>query len=162
MLISKIPGSIWTLIALGILISDQLTKVLARWLLPLCDQPGCDTIELFGPLGLVRVSNAGSVFGFAQGFDIWIVIAAAGVVVGPLLSYRSGDHTLLAGAALLAGGGLGNLVDRVFGGAVTDFIDIGVPIVFNLADVALALGCLVMTIALLRHPTRTPQGCRSS
>ena len=143
-------------LAISVLLVDQVTKILAQLFLPLCTVPGCDVTEVLGPIGFVRVENAGSAIGFAQGFDLWTLFAAIGLLGVPVLAKRSPDRPMLIGAALLASGALGNLLDRLLAGAVTDFIDIGAPIVFNVADVALLAGCVLMTRSLYRRVSADP------
>ena len=53
-------------------------------------------------------------------------------------------------AGLLAGGALGNLIDRLFAGEVTDYIDVGSWPPFNLADVAITAGVVLMVLIYLR------------
>ncbi len=52
---------------------------------------------------------------------------------------------------LLAGGAIGNLVDRIRAGAVTDYVEIGSWPPFNLADVAITLGVVLFAVILLRE-----------
>jgi signal peptidase II len=139
-----LPG--WTKItALSVIVLDESTKVLARLMLPLCSGHGCPFVHLFGPVDLVRIRNAGSAFGFLQGLWLWTAIAMVAAVSIPLLARKAAGRLLLVGGSLAAGAALGNLLDRVVTGGVTDFIYPGGPTVFNLADVALAIGCTLMT-----------------
>jgi signal peptidase II len=141
-------------LGLAVVLLDQATKILARVFLPLCEASGCPTVKLFAVLELARVGNAGSALGFAQGLWVWTLIAAAGLAGGLLLARGSSDRMVVLGAALLAGGGMANLADRLLVGAVTDFIS-GGPVLFNLADVALALGALAMSFGLHRSMRTT-------
>ena len=59
---------------------------------------------------------------------------------------------------LLAGGAVGNLADRVRAGAVTDFIDLPPWPPFNLADVAITAGVLLLVLIYLREAEREPSG----
>jgi lipoprotein signal peptidase len=128
---------------------DQLTKTAARLLLPECRTHGCPQVRVLGSVELARVGNAGSALGFAQGLRVWTVLALAGLVGAGVLTRRSRDRAVVLGATLLAAGASANLADRLIAGAVTDFIW-GGPIVFNLADVALVLGAIAMTVGLYR------------
>jgi signal peptidase II len=138
--------------AIAVILADALTKAIARVALPLCEARTCRELTVIGPFHLVRVRNAGSALGFLPGLWLWALVAAAGVCLVPILARRSADPTMVLGASLLAAGGLGNLLDRVFAGAVTDFIHAGVPVVFNVADVALVIGALWMSRALASTP----------
>jgi signal peptidase II len=59
---------------------------------------------------------------------------------------------------LLAGGALGNLVDRIQAGAVTDFVDLSPWPPFNLADVAITLGVVLLVFLYVRDGEREPAG----
>jgi len=75
-----------------------------------------------------------------------IAIALAGLV--------SRNPMVAAGAGLLVGGSVGNLVDRVLHGAVTDFID---PVrwpAFNVADIGIVVGASLIVLGLLREEPR--------
>jgi signal peptidase II len=132
---------------------DQATKVLVREQLPLCTGRhvrGCEHLDLAGSVHLVRIENAGSAFGFAQGWLVWILVAAVGVLLVSLYGRRLSAASLSATFAvgLQAGGALGNLTDRLLEGQVTDFIWLDrLPFIFNLADVALVLGMLLAVAA---------------
>jgi signal peptidase II len=135
---------------------DQASKSWARSHFTVCQTPpmsSCDHLDLPGPLQLARVGNAGSALGFGQGLLIWTVIAGAALMLLLPIARR---HSLLGltGASMLAAGALGNLLDRVLFGAVTDFIDAGDKIIFNLADLILILGCLLSTLAITRQNRR--------
>jgi signal peptidase II len=141
-----------------IVVVDQLTK---WWALEaLADGP----VELFWTLRLRLVFNQGAAFGLGSRFAPLIAIAAL-VIVGVLL--RS-DRLLATrwgaiGVALVAGGAIGNLVDRAFrppggflGGAVVDFVDLQWWPVFNVADVAVTSGAVVLAVVLGRSPEPEP------
>lgn len=112
------------------------------------------------PLGfqIARVANHGVAFGFLGGGGAAVVavtIAALAFVIGwfavdPL---RPG---LWLAVGLIAGGALGNLADRVRAGAVTDFIDPPLWPAFNVADVAITAGAIVLVVIALR-PERSPR-----
>jgi len=146
------PPRLLSLVLLVVIV-DEVTKTAARLLLPLCLTHGCPSVTVFGSVKLVRVGNAGSALGFAQGLSIWTFITAAGLVGAGVLARRSRDPLVVLGAILLVGGGVSNLGDRLVVGAVTDFISTG-PIVFNLADVALAVGAVLMSLGLQRQMQR--------
>ena len=61
-----------------------------------------------------------------------------------------GKKTVLISLTMIAGGALGNLIDRIRLGYVTDFIDIHIwPFVFNFADICVVLGCLILFLTVL-------------
>jgi signal peptidase II len=110
--------------------------------------------EVSLPLGfhLARVANHGVAFGFLGGGGAVVVavtLAALAFVVGwfALDPLRPG---LWLAVGLIAGGALGNLADRVRTGAVTDFVDPPLWPAFNLADVAITVGAVVLVAIALR------------
>jgi signal peptidase II len=134
-----IPG----LAACGVVVAlDQGTKALAT---SLVDRGGRIAILPF--LHIENVRNEGVAFGL--GGDISAVLIGVTIVllVGLLvfLALRGGGGwSVWLPAALLLGGALGNLADRVRDGAVIDFIDLPLWPTFNLADVAITVGVLLL------------------
>lgn len=138
------------MIGLAVVVADQASKAFARALLPLCAAKGCPTLRVLGPVGFLRVENRGSAFGLAQGLGLWTGLALIGLALLPVIARRSGTPAGRLGAWLLLGGALANLLDRLASGGVTDLLDPGGFIVFNLADVALVFGCLLSTHTLVK------------
>ena len=135
--------------ATGVVVAlDQGTKAVATSLVARGDR-----LELLPFLHLENVRNRGVAFGI--GGDISAVFIGATIVVllGFLvyLAFRGGDGWLVwVPAALLIGGALGNLADRVRDGAVTDFIDLPLWPTFNLADVSIVVGVILLLIDVER------------
>jgi signal peptidase II len=129
--------------AAGVIVAlDQGTKGLATSLVSRGDR-----IEVLPFLHLQNVRNEGVAFGL--GGDISAVLIGATIVVllGFLVYLASRSRTgwlIWVPAALLIGGALGNLADRVRDGAVTDFIDLPLWPTFNLADVAIVVGVILL------------------
>ena len=131
--------------AAAVVLVDQLTK---SWALSaLADGP----IDLFWTLRLRLAFNTGAAFSLGTGFP-WLFVVLGAIVLGVLgvLAFRA---RLSRGAALalglVAGGAVGNLVDRVVrghDGAVVDFIDFQWWPVFNLADAAICVGVLLVLL----------------
>lgn len=137
------------LVALAVLLLDQLTKVLVRAEIA----PG-EQIELLAGVQLVRVGNEGIAFGLLDDAGAAVVLLAAGGFV-VLLGYFAATterEGLWLPVGLLAGGALGNLIDRVNEGAVTDFIDPPSWPAFNFADVAITAGVALLLLVYLRDP----------
>jgi hypothetical protein len=105
-------------------------------------------------LWLVRTANAGSAFGFQQGWWIWVALAACGVLLIPVYGrWQHGAGRLPAlGVGLQVGGALANLLDRLLLGGASDVLYLGGLLTWNLADVALLGGTLIATWALARTP----------
>jgi signal peptidase II len=144
-------------------IGDELLKMFVRARLAQCDVDvlaACERLDLVGPLHLVRAENAGSAFGYAQGWTLWLVLATVGVLLIVLYAVRLRNGGWLAafGVGLQAGGAVANLLDRVVLGGATDMLYAETKVVWNLADLALVAGTLMATWALLRSAIRTRPG----
>jgi signal peptidase II len=113
--------------------------------------PG-EKIELLGPIGLTLAHNRGVAFGLAGGAGIGLVLLglAALAVIAYLFSRDATASGTWAAVGLLAGGALGNLADRVRADEVTDYVDIGSWPAFNLADVAITCGVVLLVLIYLR------------
>jgi signal peptidase II len=141
------------LAACGVVVAvDQGTKALASSLVDRGDR-----VEVLPFLAFENVRNRGVAFGL--GGDISAVVIGVTIVflVGLLayLATRSRTGWLIwLPAALLVGGALGNLADRARDGAVTDFIDLPLWPTFNLADVAIVAGVLLLLIDVERAEPR--------
>lgn len=112
--------------------------------------PG-DKMDVLGPLTLTLAHNDGVAFGLASGGGIALVALtiAALVFVGILFARDPARPGMWVAIGLLAGGALGNLIDRVRTGEVTDYLDVLSWPPFNLADVAITLGVLVLALSYL-------------
>jgi signal peptidase II len=136
-------------VAAGVLLLDQLAKTWA--LRELADEP----IDLVWTLRLNLTFNTGAAFSQGEGLGPFIGVAAAAVVIGLLWSGRAVPNALGAVAmGMILGGAIGNLADRAFregdgllGGAVVDFIDFQWFPVFNVADIGVVGGALLLVLA---------------
>jgi signal peptidase II len=141
-------AALWRASALAIVVVavDQLTKALARGGI----EPG-RPVEL--PLGidLVRVENRGIAFGLLDRAGVAVIVVAAIAFLALLAWFlvRGDRAKLWVPVGLLAGGAVGNLIDRVREGFVTDFIDLPAWPAFNVADVAITAGTLLLFWAFL-------------
>jgi signal peptidase II len=127
---------------------DQMTK---WWAVNTLDDR---TIDLIWTLRLRLVFNTGAAFSRFDGLGPLLGVAAV-VIVGVLLwmGRVSPDRRTAAALGAIAGGALGNLLDRLFregegllGGAVVDFIDIQWWPVWNVADMAIVLGSAALVV----------------
>ncbi|MEK7849150.1 MAG: signal peptidase II [Chloroflexota bacterium] len=128
--------------ALLVGVADQLTKLWVRSYLTVGE-----SVPLLGPVRLTHVANPGAVFGL-PGHPLVLIALILIVLFVLVLTYRQPyfDSLLLRPVlGMLLGGGVGNLIDRLRLGYVTDFVDLRVWPVFNLADSVIVVG----TIALL-------------
>jgi signal peptidase II len=151
----------WLWLSLLILVLDQLTK----WLVLANLQP-FEIIELIPNLNLTLMFNTGAAFSFladAGGWQRWLLAITALAVTGALTVWlfrlETSERWLALGLALLIGGALGNLIDRVLLGHVVDFIQVYLPFMpfaifnpwpsFNIADSAISIGVVILLIATL-------------
>jgi signal peptidase II len=114
--------------------------------------PG-EHVDVLGPLGFTLAHNHGVAFGLASGGGAALVAltVAALIFVGVLFARDPTRPWMWVAFGLLAGGAIGNLADRVRAGAVTDYIDLLSWPPFNLADVAVTLGVVVLALSYLRE-----------
>lgn len=144
----------------GIVALDQASKTLALRALE-----RSSPVEIIdGFFRLTLTSNDGGAFGLFQGFGGMIAFLAALVSLGimGLLLWGPPQHRpMTPGLICIAGGALGNLIDRFTHGAVIDFLefrwhDLSWP-VFNLADTAIVIGTGLVVWALLIHAPEREQ-----
>ncbi|MEM4247558.1 MAG: signal peptidase II [Candidatus Woesearchaeota archaeon] len=132
----------WT--ALIVLILDVFTKLWVRNVLPV----GASE-SLLPFLSITHVQNYGVAFGMLnfEAFRWVFVLLAIGVAIVIAVSCQHNklkEHFVLWG--LIMGGALGNALDRIFIGTVTDFIDFHFWPAFNVADCALTVGIILLLI----------------
>ena len=135
--------------AAPIVLLDQLTK---WWALEaLSDGPN----HVFWTLDLRLTFNSGAAFSTGPGLTPILTVVGVGLVGMLVLMSGSAPSTRAAVCVgVLLGGALGNLSDRLFrdhDGAVVDFIDFGWWPVFNVADMALVCGAILLVIVSARH-----------
>jgi signal peptidase II len=124
---------------------DQATKAIVR-----SSIPQGSSEKFFIGINLVNTRNKGVAFGLLSGGG-GVVIAIIAVALVALLAYfatHAGKPLLWLPTGLLLGGAVGNLLDRVRGDAVTDFIDLPLWPPFNIADMAITFGVLSLLYAL--------------
>ena len=138
--------------ALAILISDQGLKLWAEQAL----QPGSSVSIVPGYFSLTRVHNTGVAFGMAQGNNLVTGLLAAGILFFGAWLAKGWDwerRFVQVVAAMVAGGAVGNLIDRVRLGYVLDFFDFHYrgwswP-AFNLADACISVGVGLLVLSWL-------------
>ena len=89
----------------------------------------------------------------------WLLIYVTSLVILIIFSYiiiryKLESVSLLVSFALIIGGGIGNLTDRIRFGYVVDFLDFRIWPVFNIADIAVVTGCLLMIFSLFKKERR--------
>lgn len=128
---------------------DQLSKIAIRSSM----SPG-DSISVIGNFfRITYFRNEGAAFsslvgytGLLIGFSILAIVAALVF----LFMYRGKSKMLDWGLALIIAGGIGNLIDRLIFGYVTDMISFSIfPPIFNIADISVTCGCIIMIIFVI-------------
>ena len=131
---------------------DQLTK----WLIVNNIAYG-SSITLCDCLNIVHMTNTGVAFSMFQGINAVFTVLTASVVIGVMLFISRYKHELtklqMHSMILVASGGIGNLIDRIFRGAVIDFIDVGYKTFyrwpsFNVADSCVCIGVSIFIISM--------------
>ncbi|TAK73191.1 MAG: signal peptidase II [Dehalococcoidia bacterium] len=145
----------WLLLAVVVIAVDQGTKALVRATLDLYEAwpPGWEIIRL------QHIENTGAAFGILQGAGTFLVVAAFVLIAGItafLLTLPSHGRLYHVALTLILGGAIGNLIDRVRLGAVTDFIDPTHYPAFNLADSSIFCGVALLVFLAFRDGDEGP------
>jgi len=147
------PGWVFLAIASAILICDQVVKAVARASLQL----GQPVPLVPGLVRLVMVHNTGAAFGLFQGGRPVFVLTSL-LVLFVIAAYwrrvRPTAWPVVIALAMIAGGSIGNLIDRALVGQVTDFFDfmfVDFP-VFNVADMGIVGGVALLMVWVLFGP----------
>ena len=135
------------IIMAAVLVADQISKLLVlQYLVPV------GQVKLIeGVLHLTYVENRGAAFGMLSNSRwVFMVLSCVAIVIliGYLWRYKPASRLLRLSLALIAGGGIGNMIDRTVYGFVVDFIDVAFvwDYVFNVADSAVCIGCGLMVL----------------
>jgi signal peptidase II len=158
----------WLWLSVAIILLDQITK----WLVMFNLSP-YQVIALVPNLNLTLMFNEGAAFSFlsdAGGWQRWLfagfALLVTGVLVGWLLRLTAAERLLAVALALVIGGAIGNLIDRVLLGHVIDFVQVYLPFIplamfnpwpaFNVADSAITIGVGLLLIETFRaQPVKT-------
>jgi signal peptidase II len=146
----------WLGIAAIVVLLDQLTKIVVNKLWLYGEEK---VVTSF--FNLVLAYNRGAAFSFLAGADGWQRYFFTAIAVGAvayiiyLLRRHAGQRLFCWGLALVMGGAIGNVIDRVVYGHVVDFLDFHMKGVhfpaFNIADVAITMGAIVLILDELRR-----------
>jgi signal peptidase II len=143
----------WLWLSLFVVVLDQVTKALIVANFELYER-----VQLLPVFGITRLHNLGAAFSFlstAGGWQRWFFILVAVAVTVLVCVWlkrmpRRGQGWLAASLALIVGGAIGNVIDRVFRGHVVDFLsfhwDRWFFPAFNVADAAITVGAVILLI----------------
>lgn len=150
----------WFMLALFLIVIDQVSKYFADTMLAYA-QP----VEVLPVLDITLHYNRGAAFSFlsnAGGWQRWfftaIAVAVSVYIAIWLLRLPSKQRLLSLGLALVLGGAVGNLIDRVIYGHVVDFISVHwqssyFP-TFNIADAGISVGAFFLVLDMLLNPDK--------
>ena len=146
---------LWLLLAAGLVGIDRLTKFLVYSNMQLSQSINLIKIGDTEVLNLYYCQNSGAAFSRLSGKTIFLIVITSLVIIGLLVlvfTKRIQRKVTLCAVSLMIGGGVGNLIDRIFnGGKVIDFIDvrfINFPI-FNFADICAVCGAGLLILTLI-------------
>lgn len=130
---------------------DQVAKALVEANLA----PG-EQVDLLGPIALTLAHNRGVAFGLASGGGAALIAltVVALIFVSVLFARDPARRGMWVAVGLLVGGALGNLIDRVRAGEVTDYVDVLSWPPFNLADVSITLGVIALALGYMREESK--------
>ena len=154
-------GWLWLPLSLAVMIADRAVKLwITHHLAP------AQRIRVLPTLDIILTYNTGAAFSFlaeASGWQRWLFVLLALGVSGGLIVWMRRLHAraqalLACGLALIVGGALGNMIDRLMTGRVVDFIHVHwgrayFP-AFNIADSAITIGALLLLLDAWRESRR--------
>lgn len=138
------------LISLAVVALDQISKLLVLQFIDLGEIVPC----IKGVFHLTYINNDGAAFGILQNHR-WVFMVISVLAIAAIYFYIAKEKPksfwVRTSLAFIAGGGIGNMIDRIFRGTVIDFIDFDFVkfYVFNIADAFVTVGCAVLVCYML-------------
>lgn len=148
----QLRNSYWLWLSAAVMLVDQITKQLVIRSLAYFE-----SVPVMPMLNWVHLQNRGAAFSMMSHMPPWVfVLLGVGVSLGILIWLRrnpNGQRLVASGLCLILGGALGNVIDRVRLGHVTDFIDFYIGTwhfaAFNVADMAITVGAGLLMLDML-------------
>ena len=148
----KLNNVHWLWLSAGVMLADQITKQLV-----IRSIERFESIPVLPVLNWVHMHNRGAAFSMMSQMPPWFfVLLGVAVSVGILVWMRRnpfGQRLVASGLALILGGALGNVIDRVRLGHVTDFVDFHIDdwhfAAFNVADAAITVGAGLLILDMV-------------
>jgi signal peptidase II len=128
-------------ISLIIILLDQLTKILTKNI----------NITILPFLKLISVKNTGAAFGIFREFSLLIIFVSIIIIILLIYYINKIPKKDYFAYSLIIGGAIGNLIDRIILGYVRDFISIWIWPVFNIADMAISIGIIIIIFNELKN-----------
>ncbi len=130
--------------------ADQLVKW--RIFSYLQDREPPSLVVIPNILSLTAVHQTGAAFGMFRGHNLVLaIVSALAFVILGALTYWATRRITVAAFGIIAGGAVGNLIDRIMLHEIRDFIDLHIWPVFNLADVAICAGAAILVVEMFRE-----------
>ncbi len=154
------PYSILLIVVAVIVGLDQWTKWLVRKNLSLNTSWRPESLDWLSPYARITyIQNKGASFGLFQDSKVVLSIMAVLVIIAAIyyvLTVDFADAWMLTAAGLYIGGAIGNLIDRLTIGSVTDFFSVGTFYIFNVADASINISVAMLLLILWIHERRKP------
>jgi len=156
----------WLWITGLVIILDQITKQVSEAYLVLCEYYPCTSVEVMPMFDFTLMYNRGAAFSFlndAGGWQRWafsaIAITVSGFIFVWIRKLSATEKWVAIALALILGGAIGNVIDRLIFGYVIDFIHVYIETdgvkhywpAFNIADSAISIGATMLIIDMLRN-----------
>ncbi|MDO4869969.1 MAG: signal peptidase II [Bacillota bacterium] len=140
---------LYILVIVGVIILDRIVKTAVAGSMNVGD-----SIAVLGDFfHITYVRNTGAAFSILQDHRLFLIILPAAVICIGIVFICAGikkyKPVFLWALSLMCGGGIGNLTDRVAYGYVVDMFDFGWFPVFNVADIAVCVGCGLLLLYMI-------------
>jgi signal peptidase II len=152
--LKKLVEKYWAILVIAAIIVflDQWTKGLVRASLPFGATWLPESMQWLSPYArIVHWYNTGAAFGMFKDASMILTVLAFVVIAAILFYYpqvQSDDWSLRLALSMQLGGALGNLIDRLTIGHVTDFVSVGRFPVFNVADASITIGAVILFLGV--------------
>ncbi len=142
---------IYLAIILGVMVLDRAVKIYISSSM----EPGGTIPVIENIFHITYIRNEGAAFSMLQGHPLLLIIFPAVVlcigIIFILVKKNDFNRVFMTSLSLIVGGGLGNLTDRMAQGYVVDMFDFRVFPVFNVADIAVCVGCGLLMLYMVRY-----------
>jgi signal peptidase II len=139
-----LPTSVFILTTLLVILLDQITKHLVRTYIEFGS-----SINLFTRfIQFTHTNNTGASFSILTNYSFLLGVIAIFVAIAIIVFYKKIPSNYRLAFALILAGTIGNLIDRIHFGAVTDFMDITIWPIFNVADAAITVAAVMLIITV--------------
>ncbi len=132
-------------IVLLVVAIDQITKVLARIFFEAENK-----IIIENVFHLTFTKNTGAGFSILQGNNLLLIFITIAITAALAYYFTKADDNEKLPLSLIIGGAVGNLIDRVMHGGVIDFIQVSIWPVFNIADMAISIGAVLLIMVIFK------------